>query len=158
MRFSSISFLTLLALANGSNLSLAAEPSGDFPGVEGLMSDQEYRAAGLDKLSPQERDALNQWLIHYTAWEAPRLRESSDAVKSLEEIEGLSANVKPPFKGWSGKTRFYLDNGEVWEQRVSGRFYYPGEDTAVTIRRNTLGFFEMEHVASGRSVGVKKIK
>ncbi len=130
----------------------------DFPGVQELMSEQEYRDAGLQKLSPAEREALNEWLIRYTAWEAPQLRKDSDAVKAIERDTGLTAHVKPPFSGWTGKTRFHLDNGEVWQQRISGRFYYRGEETKVVIRRNSFGFFEMEHLASGRSVGVKKIK
>lgn len=153
MRRFAIVLFTLLPFS-----AMAAGEEGSFPGVRGLMSEQEFRAAGMEKLSPAEREALDQWLIRYTAWQAPQLRKDSDAVKAVEREDGLTAHVKPPFKGWSGKTRFYLDNGDVWQQRLSGRFYYRGEATAVKIRRNALGFFELEHTASGRSVGVRKVK
>ena len=41
-----------------------------FPGVEALMTEKEFDAAGLDKLSTEERAALNDWLIRYTVGEA----------------------------------------------------------------------------------------
>lgn len=134
-----------------------AGEDGGFPGVRGLMNDEEYRAAGLEKLSDEELEALDQWLIEYTAWEAPQMRKQAEEVRALEEETGFTARVRPPFEGWSGKTRFYLDNGQVWEQRLSGRFFYRGDDTEVSIRRNAMGFYVLEHTASGRAVGVKRV-
>lgn len=75
-----------------------------------------------------------------------------------EERFKLHATVKEPFKGWSGKTVFYLDNGQVWRQRVSGRYTYMGEDNRVVISKNRLGFYEMRLVDADRSVGVKRVK
>ncbi|TGD72962.1 hypothetical protein E4634_11785 [Mangrovimicrobium sediminis] len=139
------------------SLPLAALAGGDpFPGVEGLMTADEFDAAGLDKLSEAERKALNEWLIRYTAWEAPAQQRSAE-VRELENETGISANIKAPFNGWSGSTRFYLDNGQIWEQRLQGRFQYKGDETAVAIRKNFLGYWVMEHLASGRSVGVRRI-
>ena len=53
MRYSLIVLLVLTFTAAAS----AAE--GDFPGVEKLMSPEEFSAAGLDKLSSEERRALS---------------------------------------------------------------------------------------------------
>jgi hypothetical protein len=135
-----------------------ADDNSTFPGVEKLMSPEEFSAAGLERLTPAQREALNQWLIRYTAWEAPALRKSNEAVKQVEDAFELRAAIKQPFKGWEGKTRFYLDNGQVWQQRTSGRYYYKGEDTSVRISKNFLGFYVMELLANGRSVGVKKLQ
>lgn len=136
----------------------AAAAENDFPGVKGLMTPEEYAAAGLGKLTDEEREALDQWLIRYTAWQAPALRQQSEEVREQERETGITAHVKPPFNGWSGDTRFYLDNGQVWQQRLQGNFFYRGDETEVTIRRNFMGFYVLEHVATGRKVGVKKIQ
>lgn len=70
----------------------------------------------------------------------------------------LHAKVLPPFRGWSGKTVFKLDNGQVWKQRSSGRHTYTGDDTRVVISQNRMGFFELRLLAADRSVGVKRVR
>ena len=152
MRKLSAAMLALTLVA-----SVFAEEDNRFPGVEGLMTDQEYQAAGLDKLSDAERKALNEWLIRYTAFEAPEIRETAEEVKQAEQDFSITATVKEPFNGWSGKNVFYLDNGQVWKQRTAGRFYYSGDANEVVIRKNFLGFYVMEHLESGREVGVRQL-
>ena len=137
---------------------LAAAQEGSFPGVEKLMSPEEYEAAGLDKLTPAEREALNRWLISYTAFEAPVMRRSNEEVKEVEEAFEIRARIVSPFKGWSGKTVFRLDNGQVWRQRLEGRFAYGGDDTEVVIRKNFFGYYRMTHRATGAAVGVTRLE
>ncbi len=138
-------------------VATAAPAEEDFPGIENLMSAEEYRAAGLGKLSPAERAALNQWLITYTAVEAPAMLRDSETVKEVEQSHEIEASINPPFEGWSGETVFYLDNGQVWRQRLRGRHVYSGDDTRVIIKKNMFGFYRMTHLATGKSVGVKLV-
>ena len=152
MRFTLRSCLLCALLAAGP---LAAQEK-DFPGVEKLMPPETYRAAGLDKLSPEEMKALNAWLVHYTAGEAEVVRATSEEVREAEQAIRIEAEVKPPFKGWDGDTLFVLDNGQIWRQRLSGRFPYHGDDRRVVIEKNFFGFYQLTHVASGRSVGVSR--
>ncbi len=142
------------ALSNGP---LSAN-SDSFPGVKTLMEAQEYEAAGLDKLTPEEHDALNQWLIKYTAFEAPIIRRTNKAVQEVEKQFSITTHINQPFTGWSGKTLFYMKNGEVWQQRLSGRYSYTKDDTAVLINKNFMGFHVMTLVTSGQSIGVKRVK
>jgi hypothetical protein len=69
----------------------------------------------------------------------------------------LVAKVIPVFSGWSGKTVFVLDNGQVWRQRTPGKLRYSDGDSNITIRQNIIGKFIMTHPDSGRSVGVRRI-
>ena len=147
----------LLILTMPSFASLAADTES-FPGVKNLMEEDEYKAAGLDKLTPQERDALNQWLIKYTAFEAPVIRRTNKEVKEVEKQFEITARIKQPFTGWSGKTLFHLDNGEIWQQRLSGRYLYTKDDTTVLIDKNFMGFHVMTLTATGQSIGVKRVK
>jgi hypothetical protein len=136
--------------------SLAAQEK-DFPGIEKLMPQEQFRAAGLEKLSPAELEALNAWLLRYTAEDAQVLRATSEEVQEAEQSMRIEAVVKPPFEGWDGDTLFVLDNGQIWRQRLSGRFPYRGDDRRVIIEKNFFGYFKLTHVASGRSVGVSRV-
>jgi hypothetical protein len=69
----------------------------------------------------------------------------------------LRAKVIPEFRGWSGKSVFVLDNGQVWRQRTPGSMRYSGGDSNIIITQNWMGKFIMNHPASGRSVGVRRI-
>ena len=137
---------------------MAQADDARFPGIEKLMSQEEFDSAGLNKLTDAERKALNTWLLRYTATEAPVMLSNNEDVKEVEATHVITANIKPPFKGWSGNTVFYLDNGQVWQQRLKGRVIYQGEDTAVEIKKNLMGFFKLHHLDSGRSVGVSRIR
>jgi hypothetical protein len=157
-------FCTALPGASG-----AAETS-TFPGVQRLMSDQEFADSGLDKLSPQEIKALNQWLIRYTAGEAQVLVTTDEEVKAQvlvttdEEVKAadhsleILSSIVPPFKGWSGDTVFKLENGQVWQQRRRGNYFYAGSDTRVSITKNFMGFHKLTVLESGKSVQVNRLE
>lgn len=122
------------------------------------MTAEEYQEAGLDKLGPGERDALNRWLIRYTAEDSQLLRVTDEEViKAAEEQEIISV-IQPPFDGWTGNTVFKLENGQVWQQRRRGNYIYRGSSPQVKISKNIMGFFRMELVENGKSVQVKRLK
>ena len=69
----------------------------------------------------------------------------------------LVAKVVPAFRGWSGKSVFVLDNGQVWRQRTHGTLRYSGSDSTVIITQNFMGKFIMKHQDTGRAIGVRRI-
>jgi hypothetical protein len=78
--------------------------------------------------------------------------------KKSETERLMYANIEGHFRGWSGKTMFQLDNGQVWRQRVSGRFHYTGDARQVSIGKNRMGFFEMRLIDVDRKIGVSRVK
>lgn len=138
-----------------------------FPGVGKAMTPGEYARAGLEKLSPDERRALDEWIAHYTGREIEQtLADRVAEVRRLEVVtqpreltpDRIVAHIQAPFEGWSGKTIFSLDNGQVWAQRLEGRYRYSGNDTRVTIAKNFFGFYFMTLEATGRSIGVERVR
>lgn len=153
-------FCIFLLCVIAAGLAVAAGRDGGFPGIEALMTPAEYEAAGLEKLTPRERDALDQWLIRYTAEDAPALITNDAEVKKAAREQEIRSTVMPPFDGWSGNTVFTLANGQVWQQRRQGNYAYTSSATApeVRITRNFMGFYRMELLESGARVLVKRIK
>jgi hypothetical protein len=130
-----------------------------FPGIKNLMMSEEFSAAGLDSLSDEELEALNAWLLRYTAGEAGILREQSGEVrKATLDFEQLS-HIKGDFKGWTGETYFRLENGQIWQQRLRGRYTYVGTpNPEVRLSRNFMGFYKLTVVETNRGVGVSLVR
>jgi len=177
-KFIPLSFLILLVSLLAGN-ALAAKP---FAGVKKLMTVEEYERAGLNKLSADELQALNRWFARYSAdvasalhaappvpapepREWPRLspkfsaRQHSEQPRDEEEEwHTLVAHIKGKFSGWTGKTRFKLDNGQVWQQRNGGTWKTSSVSPEVTIEKNLLGFFKMRVEGHSVAIGVKRIR
>lgn len=153
-RYAPLAGLVLLIIVGAS---FAADDS--FPGFKKLMSEEEFRQSGLQKLNEQELDALNQWLIRYTAGEAEVLKETSEAVREAQKNYEVESTIVGEFSGWDGETIFRLANGQVWQQRLSGRYPYRGPaNPAVRISKNWAGFYKMTLIEADRSVGVSRVR
>lgn len=131
--------------------------AADDPDIRQLMTAQEFKAAGLDNLSTEQIVALNRWLVRYTAQDAKAVMKTSPAVKKTAEAT-ISSRIDGQFNGWNGKTRFRLQNGQVWETRYDRRYRYSSMNPEVEITKNMLGFHSLKVVETGRSIGVKRIK
>ena len=99
--------------------------------------------------SPEEEPVTQKYVLVDTLDEWDRERVEPDLIRS--RIDGK-------FKGWrNNKTRFRLENGEVWEQRQSSTYITDMDSPEVVIRKSRFGY-TMEVPAVGRKVHVKRIK
>jgi hypothetical protein len=110
--------LTLILLA-AATLAGAQTPA---PTLEERMSQSEFHAAGLDKLSPQELQQLNGWIDSHGGSTVKYVSASGTPVfyPKSSERETIDAHIDGLFTGWRGKTVFTLDNGQQWKQSEGG--------------------------------------
>jgi hypothetical protein len=131
------------------------------PDVRALMTPEEFKAAGLDKLSPEELEALNRWVVRYTAKDAPEVRRN-DVVVQAEivkiDADAIKTRIAGEFRGWEGETVFRLENGQVWKQRLPGHWSYRADSPEVELRKNMMGFWVLKVVEADRAVGVTRVK
>jgi hypothetical protein len=90
--------------------------------------------------------------------QTPEEREVAKAEKKEKKKFEMVAKVIPRFRGWTGKTLFKLDNGQVWQQRQNGRMRYSGADSTVVITTNFLGKYVMKHQETKRTIGVTRVE
>lgn len=89
-------------------------------GLQRRMSADEFKAAGLDKLSPQELQSLDGWLsVHAKVKVTTRL--VTDTGKPVfypdqGKRTKIFAHVAGHFEGWSTGKVIKLDNGQTWKQ------------------------------------------
>ena len=119
--------LVLMALAFAP-LAWAQQSPPLTANVEQQMSAEQFKAAGLDKLSPQELAALNAWLQHKVTQETTKAVETAKEEGRKEVVaksrgffdfgtaEPIESNIVGEFKGFSDGKKYTLANGQVWEQ------------------------------------------
>src|SRR5437660_11478676 len=87
--------------------------------IKEMMSPEEFKAAGLDKLSPEELEKLNAWLQGYretTEKVTEKKTEKRVASKSFFHHEPIVSRVDGSFAGLKGRTVIKLEDGTVWKQ------------------------------------------
>jgi hypothetical protein len=97
--------------------------------IEQRMSPEQFRAAGLDKLSPDELAALNAWLRG--TLQAETARAAAEAEQKVKDVnrgffdfgsaDPIVARMVGEFRGFGKGQRYTLDNGQVWEQSEQAR-------------------------------------
>ncbi|MFT7132821.1 MAG: Glu-tRNA(Gln) amidotransferase subunit E-like FAD-binding protein [Cyclobacteriaceae bacterium] len=144
-------------LVANSHAVLAADLLDEtFPGVETLMNQEEMQATGVSELSAAQVRALNEWLINYTAKDAPTLLQYNEEIKTALN-QPVSTRIVGTFTGWRGETKVTLENGETWQQRHKSKWIVKMENPEVVIEKNVMNFYKMTFVESGRAMGVKRV-
>lgn len=159
-----------------------AVAAGDPSTLEERMSGAQFRAAGLDKLSPEELASLNQWLREHGATgtvamptapvattpagtAAPAAAPVAPAVADRNGFNtpetprtAINDRIKGTFRGWSGTTLFRLENGQVWQQAEPDGWKIERESPKVEIRPKMMGSWMLRIEGFNRSVRVKRIQ
>ncbi|ACB73996.1 hypothetical protein [Opitutus terrae] len=70
----------------------------------------------------------------------------------------LQTRISGVFTGWTGRTVFRLDNGQVWQQVDPGVFSVNLESPVVTVRKGRFGAFYLGVEGYGSQVKVKRLQ
>ena len=123
----------VLLLGIGFRLEAAETENPAFPGVEKAMKPEEYDAAGLQKLDPAERAELDEFIRNYVAVSNERVATTAvdKAVKEnkVPAPEVIQSRIVALFSGYNRRSRFKLENGQVWAQGQQVSAYYPKIDS-----------------------------
>jgi hypothetical protein len=149
--------LSALVVVLASGLSSAA----GFSSLEERMSQNEFHATGLDKLSADELKALNDWLRTHNAVTVITTSPSGEPVfyPHDSDRETIESHVDGTFGGWRGHTTIRLENGQEWTQSESGGVSCgPAEHPSVKIKPMVLGSWLAYVSSCGDSVRVTRSK
>lgn len=133
----------------------------EFPGVRKAMSPEAFDAAGLSKLSPDERAKLDDFIRGYVSSTSQKAADAAvdQAVKQKKAIEPdvVESNIVGQFRGYGGTTKFTLANGQVWQQSQRDvRPYPPTDSPPVIIVKG--GWGHRMYVLGGGNVRVTRIR
>src|SRR5215470_15468385 len=108
----SLGFCVMLASVEPAR---AAQPeiSGS---IKEMMSPEEFKAAGLNKLSPDELQKLDAWLQGYRQITEQKAEKKATARASRTKMDVIVSRVDGRFDGLTGRTIIRLEDGTVWKQ------------------------------------------
>lgn len=163
-------FSFCLALGMAPKPVLGAEEG--FSSLEEQMTGQEFEAAGLEKLSPQELDALNGWIRRHslanlaTAASGATVSGSDANVADQRGFKGseqertpITSRILGPFSGWDGQTVFKLENGMIWAQADKDKFYIDEvQNPVVVIEPRMFGRWELSIEGHDAECRVERIQ
>ena len=130
----------------------AVNPAPGQPGAAAIAGDQ----GAEDDLAARE-NAIEAEVERRVAEELAAV-QAAEVAEEEAANEPFEATITGGFSGWSGKTVFALDNGQVWRQRTgSSRYRHTRGGNEVRFKRSFLGLWTMTVVSTGRSVGVRRI-
>jgi hypothetical protein len=92
--------------------------------IQQMMTPEEFRAAGLSKLSPDELQKLDAWLQGYR--QVTEQKATARAAKvERTKMDLLVSRVDGTFNGLTGRTVIRLEDGTVWKQANADDRYRP---------------------------------
>jgi len=158
-------FLTILAISIST--SIAAQQA--FSSLEEQMKGNEFKAAGLEKLTPQELAALNQWIRSHSLATLEQGRAVAGTGGDNRGFENDKSKKTPrttinsrlvgTFTGWDGQTTFRLENGMVWQQADKDKFYVkPVKNPMVTIEPGALKTWRLSVEDHASKCKVKRLE
>lgn len=149
-------FLLILPLC--SVTALAQQPSN---GLQQRMSSAEFQAAGLDKLSPQELQNLDQWLSTHAMVTTKVVDSSGKPVfyAGDKTHSTVDTQIVGQFNGWSKGQSFTMANNQQWvvtdpEAHSCNR----SDHTEVKISHSFMNFWMMYVPTCYARVHVKRVR
>lgn len=155
-------FTSLFCIATAAGQAQNA----DFPGLEKAMSPQAYEAAGMNKLSSEERSRLDDFIRGYAAASSEKAataavdQATKEGKVKRNEPEVIQSSIVGRFAGYNGRSSFTLENGQVWRQSQQvSRAYPPIDSPPVLIIKGTsmLAGYRM-YIAGGGNIRVSRAR
>lgn len=123
-----LALAALLLLAPALLARVSAQET-QKPTIEQQMTPEQFAAAGLNKLSPEELANLNSWLYqtvdiqtaHAAKQAAEKVKDDNRGFFNFGSDEAIVAHLQGEFTGFSEDRKYVLDNGQVWRQTDNTR-------------------------------------
>ena len=73
-----------------------------------------------------------------------------------EEPDQITSRILGEFKGWSGYTKFQLENGQVWQQSSEGLLIVRKNNPTVIIKKSFFGTYTLNVEGVNSSIKVRR--
>lgn len=104
--------------------SAHAAPEETSGGIQQMMTPAEFKAAGLNKLSPDELQKLDAWLQGYRQVAEQKAEKKATARAERTKMDLIVSRVDGTFYGLTGRTIIRLEDGTVWKQANADDRYH----------------------------------
>lgn len=117
-RLAPLALAALLVLVPSVHAQQAGTP------IQQQMTPEQFQAAGLDRLDPEQLDNLNAWLNRTIDAESSKaaevakkqVKEENRGFLNYPGSEPIRSRITGEFRGFAKGRMYTLDNGQVWQQ------------------------------------------
>jgi len=75
-----------------------------------------------------------------------------------DETNEITSRILGEFKGWSGYTKFQLENGQIWEQSSEGLLIVRINNPTVIIKKSFFGTYNLNVEGVNSTIKVRRIQ
>ncbi len=75
-----------------------------------------------------------------------------------DETDQITSRILGEFKGWSGYTKFQLENGQIWQQSSEGLLILRINNPTVIIKKSFFGTYNLNVEGVNSTVKVRRIQ
>ena len=75
-----------------------------------------------------------------------------------DEINQITSRILGEFKGWSGYTKFQLENGQIWQQSSEGLLIVRMNNPTVSIKKSFFGTYNLNVEGANSTIKVRRIQ
>ena len=137
----------------------ASGQSAETVSIKDRMSAEQFRAAGLHKLSETELKQLDAWFNGEKTVVVEKVVERTVEIEKKEDTSDIHSNLVGEFRGWRGYTSFNLANGQVWIQAEAGALYTNKlTDPKVRLVHGSLSGWKLQVEGYNSWIKVKRVK
>lgn len=133
----------------------------DAGSLQQRMSSAEFRAAGLNKLSPQELVNLDNWLSTHSKITTKVVDASGKPVFYPDKAKRskITTRIVGHFDGWKKQQEFTMANGQTWKiTDPEPHACQPSENPEAQIKPSVLGFWLMYVPSCYENAHVKRVR
>ena len=75
-----------------------------------------------------------------------------------DEVDQITSRILGEFKGWSGYTKFQLENGQIWQQSSEGLLIVRMNNPTVIIKKSFFGTYNLNVEGVNSTIKVRRIQ
>jgi len=75
-----------------------------------------------------------------------------------DEVDQITTRILGEFKGWSGYTKFQLENGQIWQQSSEGLLIVRINNPTVIIKKSFFGTYNLNVEGVNSTIKVRRIQ
>lgn len=129
------------------------------------MTAAEFKAAGLDKLTPEELAALNAFIAEEVGRgnlpaATPAAEDTRGFLRRTDTpADAIVSSIAGEFRGWDGRgQRLTLENGQVWEIVDGTRLKIMTVNPTIIIEPGSFGSWELRVDGWNTRAKVRRIR
>ncbi len=115
-----------------------------------------------ESVTDENTDAISQ-----QSFDTSSVKEIDESIETFgneriaqveDEVDQITSRILGEFKGWSGYTKFQLENGQIWQQSSEGLLIVRINNPTVIIEKSFFGTYNLNVEGVNSTIKVRRVQ